>query len=167
MAFGRMVKNRRLVTATPTNRALPAISAAALPRRGQIRRGGTALVAARLGSRRVSLGPESSATAGGGRWPAKRKVSVVLDLLRGADLESTSRKHRVTLATLSAWRDRFLAAGEASLKSREVDLGPGAFSAAGLRLRHDHERRFPSRDPVPGHGTLPGFRAAARGQRMH
>jgi hypothetical protein len=43
-------------------------------------------------------------------------------LLRGADLESTSRKHRVTMATLTDWRDRFLAAGEVSLKSREVDV---------------------------------------------
>lgn len=65
---------------------------------------------------------ESSASPGGGRWSAGRKVSVILELLRGSDLESTSRKHRVTAATLSDWRDRFLAAGEASLKSREVDV---------------------------------------------
>jgi hypothetical protein len=38
---------------------------------------------------------ESSASAGGGRWSAKRKVSVILELLRGVDLESTSRKYRV------------------------------------------------------------------------
>jgi transposase len=36
-------------------------------------------------------------------------------------LETTSRKHRVTVATLTDWRDRFLAAGESSLKSRETD----------------------------------------------
>lgn len=65
---------------------------------------------------------ESSAILGGGRWSAKRKVSVILELLRGADLESTSRKHRVTVATLSAWRDRFLTGGEASLKTREADV---------------------------------------------
>ena len=53
----------------------------------------------------------------------KRKTSVVLELLRGADLESTSRKHRVTVATLSEWRERFLAGGEAMLKSRENDAG--------------------------------------------
>lgn len=75
------------------------------------------------GARRVTEdAPESSARAGGGRWSAKRKVSVVLELLRGADLESTSRKHRVTAATLSEWRDRFLTGGEAILKSREVDV---------------------------------------------
>ena len=59
---------------------------------------------------------------GGGRWSSKRKVSVILELLRGADLETTSRKHRVTIATLTEWRDRFLAAGEAVLKSREMDV---------------------------------------------
>ena len=75
------------------------------------------------GARRATEGPpESSATSGGGRWSAKRKVSVILELLRGADTESTSRKHRVTLATLSEWRDRFLTAGEAGLKSREVEV---------------------------------------------
>ena len=65
---------------------------------------------------------ESSAGPAGGRWSAKRKTSVILELMRGADLESTSRKHRVTGATLTEWRDRFLAAGEASLKSREMEV---------------------------------------------
>ena len=76
------------------------------------------------GARRASeQSPESSAgLAGGGRWSSKRKVSVILELLRGADLESTSRKHRVTVATLTAWRDQFLAYGEAGLKSRENDV---------------------------------------------
>ena len=66
--------------------------------------------------------PASSATAGGGRWSSRRKASVILELLRGADLESTSRKYRVTAATLTEWRDRFLAGGEAILKSREVNV---------------------------------------------
>src|SRR6476646_1153638 len=65
---------------------------------------------------------ESSATAGGGRWSSRRKVSVVVELVRGADLESTSRKYRLTAATLTEWRERFLAGGEAILKSREVDV---------------------------------------------
>jgi hypothetical protein len=57
------------------------------------------------GARRATEdAPESSASTGGGRWSAKRKVSVVLELLRGADMESTSRKHRITAATLSEWR---------------------------------------------------------------
>lgn len=75
------------------------------------------------GARRATeQAPESEAGAGAGRWSAKRKVSVILELLRGADLEGTSRKHRVTVATLTQWRDRFLAGGEASLKSRSADV---------------------------------------------
>lgn len=61
----------------------------------------------------------SSALVGRGRWSARRKVSVVLELLRGADLESVSRRHGVTAAKLSQWRDEFLAGGEAHLKHRE------------------------------------------------
>jgi hypothetical protein len=66
--------------------------------------------------------PASLATAGGGRWSSKRKVCVTLEHLRGKDLESTSQKHRVTAATLTEWRARFVAGGEAGLKSREVDV---------------------------------------------
>jgi transposase len=74
------------------------------------------------GARRATeQAPESSPASGGGRWSSKRKLSVILEVLRGADLESTSRKHRVTIATLTEWRDRFLAGGEAGLKSREVE----------------------------------------------
>lgn len=64
---------------------------------------------------------ESGPLLGAGRWSAKRKVSIILELLRGADLESTSRKHRVTVATLTEWRDRFLVNGEIGLKSREME----------------------------------------------
>ena len=56
---------------------------------------------------------------GKGRWSAKRKASVVLELLRGADLESTSRKYGVAAATLTEWRDAFLAAGAEALKARQ------------------------------------------------
>jgi len=38
---------------------------------------------------------------GKGRWSAKRRTSIVLELLRGADLESTSPKHGVAAATLT------------------------------------------------------------------
>jgi len=74
------------------------------------------------GRRPTEDASESSATAGGGRWSAKRKVSVILEQLRGADLESTFRKYRVTAATLSQWRDRFLASGEVGLKTRETEV---------------------------------------------
>ncbi|MFZ5929417.1 MAG: helix-turn-helix domain-containing protein [Acidobacteriota bacterium] len=74
------------------------------------------------GARRATeAGPESG-RGGKGRWSAKRKTSVVLELLRGADLESTSRKFGVTAATLSEWREAFWAAGEEGLKIRQKEL---------------------------------------------
>ena len=51
----------------------------------------------------------------------QRKRDAVLRLLRGEDLETVSRALGVTAATLSSWRDAFLAAGEASLATRPVD----------------------------------------------
>jgi len=68
--------------------------------------------------RATGAGPETG-RGGKGRWSAKRKASVVLELLRGADLESTSRKYGVTAATLTEWRDAFLAAGAEALKVRQ------------------------------------------------
>src|SRR3989475_11791179 len=59
---------------------------------------------------------------GWGRWSAKRKTAAVLRLLRGEDIESLSRELGVTAATLSGWRDQFLAGGEANLKARETDV---------------------------------------------
>lgn len=74
------------------------------------------------GARRATgEGPESNALVGRGRWSARRKVAVIVDLLRGEDMETLSRRHGVTAATISAWRDAFLAGGETGLKSREVD----------------------------------------------
>jgi transposase-like protein len=46
----------------------------------------------------------------------------VIELLRGGDLETLSRQYGVTAATISSWRDVFLAGGEAGLKSRETDV---------------------------------------------
>ena len=45
----------------------------------------------------------------------QRKRDAVLRLLRGEDLELVSRALGVTAATLSGWRDSFLAGGEANL----------------------------------------------------
>src|ERR671913_2492633 len=56
-----------------------------------------------------------------GRFSAKRKTDAVLRLLRGESLELLSRELGVTAATLSGWRDDFLAAGQAALKSRPTD----------------------------------------------
>ena len=55
------------------------------------------------------------------RMSAKRKQSAVLRLLRGEDLELVSRELGVTAVELTAWRAAFLAAGEASLKTRPAD----------------------------------------------
>ena len=54
----------------------------------------------------------------GGRMSRQRKTAAVLRLLRGEDLETVSRALGVTAATLSAWRDAFLTAGEAALATR-------------------------------------------------
>jgi transposase-like protein len=53
--------------------------------------------------------------------PRQRKSAAVLRLLRGGDLETVSRALGVTAATLTGWRDSFLAAGEASLSTRPAD----------------------------------------------
>jgi transposase len=63
------------------------------------------------GSGAVALGRE-------GRMSRQRKTAAVLRLLRGEDLETVSRELGVTAATLSGWRDAFLAGGEAALTSR-------------------------------------------------
>jgi len=68
------------------------------------------------GARRATGAGPKIGRDGKGRWSAKRKASVVLELLRDADLESTSRKYGVTAATLSEWRDAFLAGGAEALK---------------------------------------------------
>ncbi len=65
--------------------------------------------------------PQESGTASpgrGGRTSRQRKTAAVIRLLRGEDLEIVSRGLGVTAATLTAWRDAFLAAGEAALATR-------------------------------------------------
>jgi transposase-like protein len=56
-----------------------------------------------------------------GRFSVRRKSDAVLRLLRGEGLELLSRELGVTAATLSGWRDDFLAGGQAALKSRPAD----------------------------------------------
>jgi hypothetical protein len=78
----------------------------------------------------VGVGPAERAHHAGGDGPtpghrrrrsAHRKQEAVLRLLRGEDLELLSRELGATAAELSGWREAFLAAGEASLKSRPAD----------------------------------------------
>lgn len=48
-------------------------------------------------------------------------MEAVLRLLRGEELDGLSRKLAVTAATISHWRDTFLAGGQGALKSRPAD----------------------------------------------
>ena len=75
----------------------------------------------------VGAGPDEAAQARergaialgrGGRMSRQRKSAAVLRLLRGEDLETVSRELGVTAATLSGWREAFLAGGEAALTRR-------------------------------------------------
>ena len=67
------------------------------------------------GARRATEAAPDSARRGKVRWSARRKVTVVLELMRGVELEATSRKYAVTAATLTSWRDAFLQGGEDGL----------------------------------------------------
>ena len=75
--------------------------------------------AAAEGARRA-IG-DAAGNGRGERFSARRKRETVLRLLRGEDLESVSRELGITAARASQWRDQFLAAGQASLKSRAPD----------------------------------------------
>ena len=61
-------------------------------------------------------------SGGNNRFSSKRKMEAVLRLLRGEDLELVSREYKVTAATLSQWRDRFLAGGQSGLQEHEADI---------------------------------------------
>ena len=69
----------------------------------------------------------------GGRMSRQRKLAAVLRLLRGEDLELVSRSLGVTAATLSGWRDEFLAGGEAALTTKPTDAQ--ALETARLKAR--------------------------------
>ena len=65
--------------------------------------------------------PQESGAAAlgrGGRTSRQRKTAAVMRLMRGEDLETVSRELGVTAATLTGWRDAFLAAGEAAMATK-------------------------------------------------
>ena len=64
---------------------------------------------------------EASGPGRAGRMSRRRKRDAVLRLLRGEDLEMVSRSLGVTAATLTAWRDAFLAGGESKLATRPTE----------------------------------------------
>ena len=75
----------------------------------------------RPGAAERPQGSGAAAPGRGGRMSRQRKTAAVLRLLRGEDLETVSRSLGVTAATLTTWRDAFLAGGEAALASRPTD----------------------------------------------
>ena len=56
------------------------------------------------------------------RWTPTRKAALVLDLLRGGDVVELARRHGLSQAQLFAWRDRFLQAGQAALKTHRGQI---------------------------------------------
>jgi hypothetical protein len=68
-------------------------------------------------TRRARRKPDAAARRGG---LARRKASVVLELVRGADLEPTSRKHGVTAAYLTRSCDAIVAAGLGARRVKPV-----------------------------------------------
>lgn len=48
-------------------------------------------------------------------------MEIVLSVLRGEDLNLASREICITVATVSAWQDQFVANGQPWLKSRAAD----------------------------------------------
>jgi transposase len=86
----------------------------------------------RPGAAERPLESGAAAPGRGGRMSRQRKMAAVMRLLRGEDLETVSRGLGVTAATLSNWRDAFLAAGEAALTTKPVsgeDLESDRFKA--------------------------------------
>src|SRR3954447_1952315 len=71
--------------------------------------------------RALDAGADGPTPAHRRRMSAGRKREAVPRLLRGEDLELVSRGLGVTAAELSGWREAFLAAGEASPRSRPAD----------------------------------------------
>lgn len=56
-----------------------------------------------------------------GWFSSRKKMDVVLRVLRGDDLDVVSREAGITAATVSAWRNQFVASSEAGVKSWAAD----------------------------------------------
>jgi transposase len=74
-------------------------------------------------ARAHNAGADASTSVAGPerRNSAWRKLAAVTRLLRGEPLETVAREFNVTVARLSEWRDRALAAADAAMKARERD----------------------------------------------
>ena len=65
--------------------------------------------------------PADKSTGKPQRFTAKRKMAAVRRLIAGESLEEVSRDLGVSVAQLSEWRDRALAAAESNLKTQPRD----------------------------------------------
>ena len=53
------------------------------------------------------------------RWTAKRRTALVVSIVKGeTSVAEAARKHGLTMAEIEEWQERFLLAGENSLRSR-------------------------------------------------
>lgn len=53
------------------------------------------------------------------RWTAKRRTSLVLNILKGeTSAQEAARKHGLKVADILDWKDRFLSGAENALRSR-------------------------------------------------
>lgn len=66
----------------------------------------------------MKLSKPDSSSSSKGRFSVQRKSDAVMRVLRGELLDVVSREFGVSAATLSEWRDDFIAAGKDGLKSR-------------------------------------------------
>ncbi len=78
--------------------------------------------------------PPGAGRRGQGRWSDKHKMAVVVELLRGEELESQSRKYAVRAATVAAWRDAFF--GQRRSGSEDPRRGSGRREWPAHEVRH-------------------------------
>jgi transposase-like protein len=56
------------------------------------------------------------------RWPAKRRVALVVSILNGeTSIVEAARTHGLTVAEVEDWRDKFLTGAENALRTRPKD----------------------------------------------
>ena len=55
------------------------------------------------------------------RMSSKKKTEIVLELLRGVSMEELSRKNKVAIHEITAWRDKFISNGCSSFKKQPND----------------------------------------------
>jgi hypothetical protein len=73
------------------------------------------------GARRATGDETACNEAKSVRFSAQKKTEVVLQLLRGEEIDLLSRALQVPAARLAAWRDAFLAGGREAMKQQPRD----------------------------------------------